>query len=629
LLTKKLQVMEKLLLKKLLLLLLFFAYSFCFAQVQTEWVARQNGPGNGNDGARSLALDANGNVYVTGSSAGTGTGFDYSTIKYNAAGVQQWEARYNGPGNDDDEAFSIAVDGNGNVYVTGRSLGQPRVNGTEFDFATIKYNSAGVVQWVSRYNGPGNGFDFAKSIAVDNAGNVYVTGESVGDGTGGDYATIKYNENGIVQWVSRYDGPGNNDEANALVLDAAGNVYVTGRSPIGVDLDEEDGDYTTIKYDNNGIVQWISRYDGPVAGNRNDNALAIAVDASGHVYVTGTSAGSNLEDAFDYATVKYDAATGTELWAARYNGPGNSLDIAVSVAVDAALNVYVTGQSAAEPDETNFDYATIKYDANGNELWVNRYNGPANGTDQASALALDNGGNVYVTGRSIGIGTGFDFATIKYTTAGAEQWVARYNGPANGADGTAIFIGFFTSHPIAVDDAGNVYVTGLSTGIGTGFDYTTIKYSQTTTAGCDKNDNKVLICHKGKNTLCIPVSALAVHLAHGDQMGACGVSDNTRAGFPALMNGLPASFQLYNAPNPVSSITTIYYELPVDGHVSLQIYDLLGREIKTLVNGIKQAGYHNIGFDAAALQKGIYHYRIIVRTATTTWVQTKKFVVAE
>ncbi|WP_081151493.1 SBBP repeat-containing protein [Niastella vici] len=97
--------MEKLLLKKLLLLLLFFVDSFCFAQVTPEWVARQNGPGNGTGGARSLAVDDNGNVYVTGS--GTGTGLDYSTIKYNAAGVVQWESRYNGPGNDDDEVISF------------------------------------------------------------------------------------------------------------------------------------------------------------------------------------------------------------------------------------------------------------------------------------------------------------------------------------------------------------------------------------------------------------------------------------------------------------------------------------------------------------------------------------------
>ncbi len=122
----------------------------------------------------SLAVDGSGNVYVTGESAGSGTSRDYATIKYNSSGVQQWVARYNGPGNSNDFAdYSLVVDGSGNVYVTGYSLG----SGTLDDYATIKYNSSGVQQWVARYNGPGNNYDFATSLAVDGSGNVYVTGD--------------------------------------------------------------------------------------------------------------------------------------------------------------------------------------------------------------------------------------------------------------------------------------------------------------------------------------------------------------------------------------------------------------------------------------------------------------------
>ena len=117
-------------------------------------------------------------------------------------GVQEsWVARYNGPGNYTDNPVAIAVDGSGNVYVTGESSGQDAV-----DYATIKYNSAGEEQWVARYNGPGNGNDRANAIAVDALGNVYVTGESLGQGTGIDYATIKYNSAGQQQWVARYNG---------------------------------------------------------------------------------------------------------------------------------------------------------------------------------------------------------------------------------------------------------------------------------------------------------------------------------------------------------------------------------------------------------------------------------------
>src|SRR6266516_6773880 len=101
--------------------------------------------GDSYDGATAIDVDDSGNVYVTGSSTGSGTGSDYATIKYDSLGQEQWVARYNGPGNDADLATGIAIDGSGNVYVTGGSAG---------DYATVKYDSAGQQQWVARYNGP-------------------------------------------------------------------------------------------------------------------------------------------------------------------------------------------------------------------------------------------------------------------------------------------------------------------------------------------------------------------------------------------------------------------------------------------------------------------------------------------
>ncbi len=104
---------------------------------------------------------------------------DYATIKYNSLGVQQWVQRYNGPANADDAAKSIAVDNSGNVYVTGASEGNGIFSNYN-DYATIKYNSSGDSVWVQRYNGPVNYEDYANSLAVDNSGNVYVTGSSYG-----------------------------------------------------------------------------------------------------------------------------------------------------------------------------------------------------------------------------------------------------------------------------------------------------------------------------------------------------------------------------------------------------------------------------------------------------------------
>jgi uncharacterized delta-60 repeat protein len=419
-----------------------------------KWVQRYNNQAGGSDLASALAVDRNGNVHVTGSISRKITGLDFTTFKYDNNGERIWKKTYDGPIEGADQANAMALDGDGNVYVTGYSEG----NGTGKDFATIKYDDDGNTKWSKRYNGPGNGLDQANAIAVDKKGNVYVTGPGAGNGTGSDYTTIKYDAAGNTKWIKRYNGPANFiDESNAIAVDENGNVYVTGGSfSSGIS-----GDYATVKYDANGNEQWVARYNGPE--NFEDEATALVTDAFGNVYVTGRSYGTGTGQ--DYATLKYNTA-GVLQWEARFHNPAFFFDDeATDIAVDISGNVYVTGLSGD-------DYGTVKYNAAGVQQWVMLYNGPANSFDQATALALDNLGNVYVTGRSTGNDSNFgeDYATVKYNAAGVQQWVARYDGPGKRND---------IAKAIAVDNNGNVYVTGQSWGNGTSEDYATIKYEQT------------------------------------------------------------------------------------------------------------------------------------------------------
>jgi hypothetical protein len=541
--------------KRILISLCFilFGAQEISSQVSEEWVARYNGPENSGDWARALKLDDSGNVYVTGRSWGIGTNADFATIKYNSSGDTIWVRRYNGPGNSYDEANAIALDDSGNVYLTGISWGI----GTGSDYATIKSNSSGDTLWVRRYNGPGNSYDEASAIALDNSGNVYVTGTSRGSVFNFDYTTIKYNRNGDTVWVRRYNGLSNSGGyAKDLSVDDSGFVYVTGHSSNGTSLD-----YATIKYSSNGDTLWVRRYNGP--GNSDDYANAIVIDGSGYIYVTGRSAASDSIPFFnyDYATIKYNS-NGDTLWVRRYNGPGNSDDNANAIAMDGSGNIYVTGGSWGVG--TKSDYTTIKYDSAGETLWVRRYNEPGNLGSRALALALDSSENVYVTGYSRGVGTWWDYATIKYDSVGETLWVMRYNGPGNDTD---------EAYAIAVDGSGNVYVTGRSWGSGTVSDYATIKYSET--IGVEEEN-----------------SQFAVH--------------NSKL--------------LQSQPNPFRHSTTIRYTLisrkqtayskQVNIPVRLVVYDITGRLVETLVDQVQQLGVYHVVWEAKNQASGIYFYQL-------------------
>ena len=447
--------------KSIRIILLLFITIICLnqanSQVSQKWTSRFNGPAGLADRAGSVAVDGSGNVYVTGYSAGIGTGDDYSTLKYDSSGVLKWEARYDGPGNSTDAAYQIKVDASGNVYVTGKSR-SGTIAATE-DFATIKYNSIGVQQWVRRYNGPGNSEDIAYNIAIDGSGNVYVTGSSTGSGTDNDYVTIKYNSSGDSLWVKRYNGPGNSiDNSYRITVSDSGNVYVTGYSRSGSSPGSED--CTTIKYNSAGVQQWVQRFNN----GANEIGLGIAVDAAGNTYVAGFA--WNGFSSLDYLTIKYNSS-GIQLWSRIEVSAG--INVVLSLAVDNPGNVYVTGYSFNETTG-NDDYLTIKYNSSGSFQWESKYNGPGNGADTAFSLAVDGTGNVYVTGSSSGSGSGTDYTTVKYNSSGVQHWVERYNGTGNSAD---------AAFSLTVDSRDYVYVTGVSAGIGSGADYETIKYSQT------------------------------------------------------------------------------------------------------------------------------------------------------
>lgn len=524
----------------IIVMLLTLSIGTSNSQVSQEWASTYNGPGNGWDELTSMKADDAGNVYAAGWSIGSGSGPDYIIIKYNSAGAQLWAQRYNGPGNASDIAWALAIDDSGNVYVTGESS---TAGTTDIDYATIKYNSSGVLQWVQRYAGPAVSGDWAYSIAVDKLHNVYVTGGSTASGTSSDYVTIRYNSAGVLKWVQRYNNvsTNGNDIGRSITCDTSGFVYVTGNS------DGSYADYLTIKYDTSGAIQWLRRYDG-AGGIGSDMARTIAIDNSGNVYVGGYSWGDG--SAFDYAVIKYNSS-GDSLWVRRYNGPANSDDRSYQVAISSAGDVYAAGGSLGS--STGFDFAAIKYNSSGVQQWVQRYNGPlGSGTDDAYSITIGSSGNVYITGRSMGSGTNYDIVVIKYNSSGVQQWAQRYNGAGNGTDWANV---------VFIDASENVYVSGTSTGMGSLNDCITIKYSQLT--GVINNNNVVK-----EFTL------------------------------------------LQNYPNPFNPATKIGFKVAKSGSVRIVVFDILGKQVAELINKVLQPGSYEVEWNASVNPSGVYFYKL-------------------
>jgi hypothetical protein len=333
----------------------------------------------------------------------------------------------------------------------------------ESTMASVPLSSGATKAWVARYT-PGSGYP-AEVVASPSGTLVFVTGHSIYPLTHKDYTTVAYEaSSGIERWVSRYNGPGNRrDEGTALGVSPDGRrVFVSGRSRGSVS-----SDFATIAYDAaTGVELWEARYDGPRSGF--DRAADLVVSPDGRrVFVTGSSWGAS----YDYATIAYDAGTGRRLWVRR-DGAAD-VDLARSIDVNSSGSaVFVTGSGTTFAPGSH--YVTVAYEAvSGARLWVRAYVGSDTAGDATSVEASRDGERVYVTGTSFRPPTrGYDFATVAYDAgSGDKLWVSRYDDPAHGHD---------IAHALAVShDGARVYVVGQTEARGA-FDFATIAYDSAT-----------------------------------------------------------------------------------------------------------------------------------------------------
>jgi hypothetical protein len=413
------------------------------------WTNRFNGSGNNNDEAKAVATDSYGNVFIAGTSVDAGNSSPkVAIIKYSSTGMPLWTNRYEG---DAVSALTVDVRGNGNVYVVGNTY---RLTGGGRDFVTLAYSGSGIPLWTNAYRNriDGVGSDLATALAVGVNGDIYVTGYSVETNkTYYSYATVAYSNQGVPLWTNRYSGSANplgGGNAYGIAVGTNGSVYVTGASQ-----GDYYSDYATIAYSSSGAVLWVNRYGGGVCP---DQAKAIAVDnETGNVYVAGHS-DFQVNGRPDYVTIAY-SGLGLPLWTNRHVNSGDDKPVAIAVGPNG--DVIVTGSSSNGP---SMDFLTIAYSSSGTLLWTNRYNGPA-----PYGMGLDKHGNIFVAGYSSGAGNGNDYITIAYSSEGVPLWTNRYGGSYDDI-----------AQAVAVDGAGNVFVTGRLDSNGfRSHDFVTIKYA--------------------------------------------------------------------------------------------------------------------------------------------------------
>jgi large repetitive protein len=422
-------------------------------------------PTSGLQNPYAMVMDSDGNVILTGSSDASGSD-DFYTVKFKADGSGiLWRATYSA-GSMPDIAAAVAVDSNKDVIVTGKTW---NVSNANYDIYTVKYNSSDgspASGWPRIFNGPADGDDSAKSIAVDSSGNIYIGGKTpnttngsddfviikyapngdldTGFGTNGvvtydgaedctsncydgadwtasiavgstgvavtgyseskrsdilkdyDCLTIKYSTSGAKLWEYRHDMPGDN-RGKIVRMDSAGNVIMAGFIYNGTDKDihvtkfdkDEDPAYPGLK---KGKVLWEQDHDG---GYSEDEPYALIVDASDNIYMTGNSFSINTSD--DFYTAKYNSS-GEIRWSALLNTSGGNGEVPTGITLNSIGEVFVTGYTK-NAIEHNYDWLTAKYSANGDLLWSKTFNGPGNHNDRSVGIGLlSSTEKIYVAG---------------------------------------------------------------------------------------------------------------------------------------------------------------------------------------------------------------------------------------
>jgi hypothetical protein len=504
--------------------------------------------------AFSVGTDYMNNIYLCGGSVDP-YGNISTALKYDQDGDLQWSKTYHSDYNGRFNSISVSPYGDDGVLisVTGYDATDPY-----YGCRTIGYDGSGNIRFNNLYYGPGYIYDFqtrgSQVVTMDEWGTTYVCGASPRaineQFPRYIYFLVAYDIDGNQLFARTWDG-GYDDHARGIAV-SGGNIYITGVSKTEYDTWQ----VVTLAYDLDGDLLWESEPYAIADYLQDQNAFDVAThiiqaDYTRGVYTCVKAANGN------FATIKYDVSDGSIAWArADYAGSPNSLCLFpkhIGNTWAHTNDVIVTGHS----NSGNGDCQTFIYNDNGTQLWRSTNNG-GNYENLGIDVCTDASENVYVTGQIYTTLTNVDLIVIKYDNELNEIWNTPYD-----------FEGSYDAgFGITTDLEGNIDIVG------------TCGHST-----YDESDFWTLQIQSG--SLNKPIKKF----------------DNSL---------LPDKFTLnQNFPNPFNPQTKINYGIPKDGYVYIKIYNILGKEITTLENGFKQAGYYTINFDGKNLPSGVYFYKMI------------------